>query len=92
MAKANDVGVYQLDNGMWGFRFVMVVDGKQISQRRTTDELGNKLKIKNQAIKARQTAMVQARTGRKKKQEIPRRTVKEVFDEFCASGRKDRAY
>lgn len=92
MAKANDVGVYQLDNGMWGFRFVMVVDGKQISQRRTTDEQGNKLKTKNQAIKARQTAMVQARTERKKKHEIPRRTVKEVFDEFCASGRKDRAY
>lgn len=92
MAKANDVGVYQLDNGTWGFRFVMVVDGKQISQRRTTDEQGNKLKTKNQAIKARQTAMVQARTERKKKHEIPRRTVKEVFDEFCANGRKDRAY
>ena len=54
MAKANDVGVYQLENGLWGFRFVMVVDGKQVSSRKTTDALGNKLKTKSQAIKARE--------------------------------------
>ena len=92
MAKSNDVGVYQLDNGMWGFRFVMVVDGKRISQRKSTDEQGNKLTTKNQAIKARQTAMVQARTERVQKQKIARRKFKEVYAEFCEKGRSDRAY
>ena len=92
MAKVNDVGVYQLDNGMWAFRFVMVVDGKQISSRKTTDEFGNKLKTKKQAIKAREAAMLQARIDRERKRQISRRTVAEVYAEYCAKGRSDRAY
>ena len=92
MAKANDVGVYQLDNGMWAFRFVMVVDGKQISSRKTTDEHGNKLKTQKQAIKAREAAMLQARIDRERQRKISRRTVAEVYAEYCAKGRSDRAY
>ena len=48
MAKSNNTGVYQLENGFWGFRFVMMVDGKKISSRKTKDAQGNKLKTKNQ--------------------------------------------
>ena len=92
MAKSNDVGVYKLDNGMWAFRYVMVVDGKQISSRKTTDEFGNKLRTKKQAIKARESAMKQARFDREKQRKISRRTVAEVFTEYCEKGRSDRAY
>lgn len=92
MAKTNDVGVYQLENGMWGFRFVMIVDGKQISSRKTTDEFGNKLKTRKQAIKAREAAMLQARINRERKRTVSRRTVAEVYTEYCEKGRSDRAY
>ena len=69
MAKSNDTGVYQLENGLWGYRFVMVLDGRQVSSRKTTDEFGNKLKTKKQAIKAREAAMLQARLDSERKRE-----------------------
>lgn len=92
MANQDSTGVYQKDNGYWEYRFVMVVDGKQIAKKKGTDEYGNKLKTKKEAIKARAAAMVQTRTERERKQPISRRTFKEVFTEYCESGRKDRAY
>lgn len=92
MAKSNDTGVYQLENGLWGYRFVMVLDGRQVSSRKTTDEFGNKLKTKKQAIKAREAAMLQARLDSERKRETVKRTVAEVYKEYCEKGRSDRAY
>lgn len=85
-------GVYQKDNGYWEYRFVMIVDGKQINKKKSTDAFGNKLKTKKDAIKAREAAMVAARAYKEEKPKVRRRTVKEVFDEYCEKGRKDRAY
>ena len=92
MAKTKDVGVFQKEDGYWGYRFSIIVDGKQITKRKFTDECGNKLRNKSEAIKARETAMVSARTEREVKPKIVRRTYTEVFNEFCAKGRSDRAY
>ena len=92
MTKPRDVGVYQLDNGLWGFRFTMNVGGRQVQKKRTTDENGNKLKTKNQAIRARDNLMAIIRVERKKGKEIPRKTVEEVFEEYRKFGRADRAY
>ena len=92
MTKPRDVGVYQLDNGLWGFRFTMNVGGRQVQKKRTTDENGNKLKTKNQAIRARDNLMAIIRVERKKGKEIPRKTVEEVFEEYRKNGRADRAY
>ena len=91
MAK-NSVGVYQKDNGYWEYRFVMMVDGKQINKKKSTDAQGNKLKTKTDAIRAREAAMATARTERAGKPKVIRRTFQEVFEEFCEKGRKDRAY
>ena len=74
MAKAKDVGVFQKEDGYWGYRFSIVVDGKQIARRKFTDEKGNKLRTKNEAVKAREAAMVAARTERTAKPMIARRT------------------
>ena len=91
MAK-NSVGVYQKDNGYWEYRFVMIVDGKQINKKKSTDAQGNKLKTKTEAIRAREAAMAAARTERAGKPKVIRRTFQEVLEEFCEKGRKDRAY
>ena len=92
MKKENETGIYQLKNGTWAYRFVIVVDGKKISSRKTTDEFGNKLKTKHQAIKARETALLNVRLARERKKEISRKTVSEVYAEYCEKGRSDRAY
>ncbi|MBR2605718.1 MAG: hypothetical protein IKE11_08565 [Clostridia bacterium] len=61
MDRINDAGVFQFENGLWAYRFVIVVESKQITKRITTDEFGNALKTKKQAIKAKENAMVAAR-------------------------------
>ena len=91
MGKPNDVGVFQLESGLWAFRYTLTVDGKRTSKRGSKDEFGAPLRTKKDAIKARQAALALAQDSRKPKK-IARRTVKEVYQEYCASGRKDRAY
>lgn len=92
MTKRNNAGVYQKSNGFWEYRFTMVVDGQQISRKKSTDEFGNKLKTKSEAIRAREAAIFKARTDRERQREIKRKKVKEVFQEYCEKGRNGKAY
>ena len=92
MSGKSTAGVYQRKDGYWEYRFGIVINGKTVVKRKSTDEFGNKLKTKREAIAAREAAMVAARTERMVKPKPARRLVKEVFEEFCGEGRKDRAY
>lgn len=91
MAKLNDVGVYQLKNGNWSFRYTIMVDGCKKDVRKAKDEYGNPLKTKTEAVRARNKAVEREREGSLPSQAI-RKTVREVFAEFCEIGRQDRAY
>lgn len=91
MAKTEN-GIYQMENGMWAYRFSIIIDGKRISRKKTTDENGNKLKTKREATKAREAAIAKAHIEQKCKQPIARRTVKEVFEEYREKGRAAKAY
>ena len=77
--KTKGTGVYQKDNGYWEYRFVMMVDGKQVNKKKSTDEFGNKLKTKKEAIKAREAAMSAARNDKDEKPKIVRRTVQDMY-------------
>ena len=92
MEKTKEAGVYQLENGLWAYRFIIKVDGKQITSRKTTDEYGNKLRTKKQAVKAREAAIIAAHLEQERKHKISRRTVEEVYNEYREKGRSDRAY
>ena len=92
MPKLNDTGVYRKNNGYWEYRFGVVIDGKTVYKKKSTDEHGYKLLTKSAAVAARDAAISALRTERTTKPKPARRKVKEVFDEFCADGRKDRAY
>ena len=92
MPRAKDVGVFQLENGNWEYRYVVVVDGKSVSSRKRTDEFGNKLKTKRQAIKAREAALNNLAAAEERKKTVIRKTFEEVFNEYCEKGRNDRAY
>lgn len=92
MAKqANSTGVYKLDNGYWGYRYVVTVNGVRKEARKTKDDFGIPFKTKKEASKARQAAIDREQNSRRPKPTV-RKTVKEVFQEYCESGRQDRAY
>ena len=86
----NDTGIYQLDGGGWGFRYTVLVNGKRKDVKRVRDANGNPMKTKRSAILARAEAIKEDQTPKAK--QISRKTVKEVYEEYCGNGRKDRAY
>lgn len=94
MAEQQAAGVYQLDNGYWGYRFVLTVNGKKKAQKRVKDELGNPYKTQKQAIKARSIALAQeqAKIQLPPQKKITRQTVAEVYQEYCEKGRSGKAY
>ena len=91
MAKETN-GVFQNKDNSWGFRFTAVIDGKQITKRKTKDENGQKFHTRKAAAKAREAAIAKAHIEVKQKQKIYRRTMADVFKEYCESGRTGKAY
>ena len=85
-------GVFRMDNGLWAYRFKITVNGKVISRRKSTDEKGNRLNNKTEAIKAREAAIVAARTEQLRKKPITRKTVKEIYAEYREKGCSGKAY
>ena len=94
MTKASSTGVFQLPNGMWGFRYAFMLDGKQKDIRRNKDENGNPFKTERAAIKAREATIiqVQAELLQPPKPTKKRMTAAEVFKEYCETGRCGKAY
>lgn len=88
---ASQTGVYRLDGGYWGYRYVVMVNGVRKEARKTKDEFGAPFKTQKEAVKARQAAIEREQNSRRPKP-IVRKTVAEVFQEYCESGRADRAY
>lgn len=91
MAKEQN-GLFQNKDKSWGYRISILIDGKRVAQRKTTDENGNKFPTKKAAAKAREAAIAQAHIEVKQKQPISRRTMKDVFTEYCERGRIGKAY
>lgn len=81
-----------MENGFWAYRFTLTVDGKKIYKRKYTDDDGNKLRTKADAIKAKEEAIKQASRGQNQEPKKKRKTIKEVFEEYVSHGRGDRAY
>ena len=59
MTKSSSAGVVQLPNGMWGFRYAFIFNGKQKDIKRTKDVNGNPFQIEKAATKAREAAIIQ---------------------------------
>lgn len=91
MAEHSNMGVYQLENGNWAWRFTRTVDGKRVNRKGTKDAEGNPLHSQKEAIRAREIAMMDfsARLNEKPKLRV---TVQEVYEEYCAHGRSGKAY
>ena len=91
MGKLDDTGVYQLKGGNWAYRYTITENGRKKDVRKAKDEYGNPFHTKREAVKARQMALDQEQSGHKP-QPKERRTVEEVYAEYCEKGRESKAY
>ena len=91
MGTESSASVFQLASGMWAFRYTFTKNGKRVSKQVSKDERGNPLKSRRAATRARQIAIDNELNARKPKPTV-RKTVQEVYQEYCANGRSDRAY
>lgn len=89
MGKQNDTGVYQLTNGNWSYRYTITHNGRRKEVRKAKDEFGNPLKTKKQAISARKMALEKEQAPRPP---VERKTVEELYKEYCEHGRSGKAY
>lgn len=94
MSETGFAGVYQLDNGYWGYRYAIVINGKRKEAKKLKTELGNPFKTAKQAAKAREIAIAQekAKSLLPPQKQIIRHTVKEIYQEYCEKGRSGKAY
>lgn len=92
MSRSNEVGVSQLKNGNWMYRYHITIDGKKKEYTGRKDAFGNPLRTKKEAIRARDASREIQKKVRVEQPQITRRKVKEVYHEFCENGRNDRAY
>ena len=91
--RKNDTGVFQLDNGYWGYRYAIRIDGKSRESKKVKDEFGNPFKTKSSAVKARQQAIMNEKINAAAPQlKRPRKKVSKVYDEYCEFGRAGKAY
>ncbi len=93
----NTAGIFQLDNGYWGYRFVVKLEGKSKTQKKIKDDSGNPFKTQKAAERARKKAIQQQKEVLQREsllpqQEIPVKTFEEVFTEYCEKGRSGKAY
>ena len=91
MAKLDDTGVYQLKGGNWAYRYTITENGRKKDVRKAKDDDGNPFNTKREAIKARLIAIGREQEGNKPKPK-DRKTIAEVYAEYCESGRESKAW
>lgn len=94
MSKKENAGIFQLENGHWGYRFIVKCDGRRKAQKRVRDESGNPFLTKEQAAAARKDAiMIEKRKllGGEPAKPVRKRLC-EIYEEYCESGRLDKEY
>ncbi|MBC5712707.1 tyrosine-type recombinase/integrase [Roseburia sp. BX1005] len=94
MSETGFAGVYQLENGYWGYRYAIVINGKRKEAKKLKNESGNPFKTAKQAAKARENAIAQEKSKAllPPQKTIIRKTVTEVYQEYCEKGRSGKAY
>ena len=85
-------GVYQLPNGMWGYRYAYILNGKQRDLKRTKDENGNPFRTERAALRAREAAIIKEHLEQAQKPAKKRVTLSDVYEEYCLTGRLGKAY
>ena len=88
----NSKGVYKLENGLWGYRYAIIVDGKRRDVKKSKDENGNPFKTEKAALRAREAAIIKQKYAKPEAPALVRVTVSDVYREYCEKGRSGKAY
>ncbi len=97
MLEQKSASVYQLANGNWGYRFVVTVNGKKVSRKKTKNENGKPFPTEKAAKRGREKAIQElkieaAAQKTNTTKEIERKRISEVYEEYCKTGRAEKAY
>lgn len=94
MSETGFAGVYQSENGYWGYRYAIVINGKRKEAKKLKNESGNPFKTAKQAARARELAIAQEKSKAllPPQKTIIRKTVIDVYQEYCEKGRSGKAY
>lgn len=90
MANTNYTGVYKTKDGYWAYRYSIVVDGQRKDIKKAKDDDGQRFKTAKAASKARAKAM--AKSVFPQMPTLSRKTIGEVYQEYCEKGRVGKAY
>lgn len=91
--NTDDTGIFQLDNGYWGYRYVIKVNGQRKDGRHTVDELGKPFKTKASAKRARKQAILNEKIALSNpKPKAIKKTVTQVYNEYCEFSRAGKAF
>ena len=98
-------GIFRTEDGSWGYRFTVWVNGKKVDRKRLLDADGNRFSTKTAAARARKAAIEHAVKEQQDKQaeqqrissaltaaKAPHKTVRDIFAEYSAKGQSDRAF
>ena len=91
MTQTQNLGISQLPNGNWCYRFTRTVNGKRVNRKGSKDEAGNPLRTKRAALQAKAIAEMRFEASLNQKTE-KRMTFGEVYAEYCEQGRSGKAY
>ena len=92
-SKKSYPGVFQTDDGNFGYRFVVTVNGHQKTRKKVKDENGNPFKTKIQAANARAVDIERTKAGViDKPVSFPKATVSKVYADYRKNGTTGKAY
>lgn len=92
MQKSENTGVYQLDNGYWAYRYTIVINGQKKYAKKTKGIDGKPFKTEKQAARERGRAIAKAQMDIEPVKKMPKKTVADVYNEYCETGRLGKAY
>lgn len=92
MANTNYTGVYKTKDGYWAYRYSVMINGQKKDIKKAKDNNGQRFPSAKAASKARAIAMAAGITAKTPSLSLPRRTISEVYQEYCEKGRTGKAY
>ena len=91
MAKANDTGVYQLENGTWEYRIVINRRDLKVDTTCRQDAQGKAFATKKAAKEARELKLVELKSPKPKVVEYKDATLAEVYGRYLKEGTAGKA-
>lgn len=90
MASTNYISVYETNEGYWAYRYSIVVNGQRKDVKKAKDANGQRFKSAKAAAKARAEAI--SNNALPVSPAISRKTLGDVYLEYCEKGRTGKAY